>query len=190
VRARDRDFTTFDSPPGSGGISAAIYVFGGPPPDINPAGAIAGTYFVSVPSFTEHGFLRAKSGAFTTIDVPGASFTEGLAINPSGAIVGDFCGQTACFVGFIRSPNGSFTTIDTPGVACGGGSIPSAINPAGAVVGTTSDASCSVELGYLRTPDGKITTFTAPGFFEPLAINAAGLVPLHSDHDSLSEGSG
>ena len=179
VRARDGAFATFDSPAGSGGISPAIYIPGGPPPDINPAGEIAGTYFVSVPSFTEHGFLRARSGAFTSVDVPDASFTEVLAINPSGATIGDFCGQTACFVGFIRSPHGSFTTIITPGsVACGGGNIPIGINPAGAVTGLTTDPTCSLSLGYLRTPDGTITTFGAPGAgtFEPMAINPVGLI--------------
>ena len=179
VRARDGAFATFDSPAGSGGISPAIYIPGGPPPDINPAGEIAGTYFVSVPSFTEHGFLRARSGAFTSVDVPDASFTEVLAINPSGATIGDFCGQTACFVGFIRSPHGSFTTIITPGsVACGGGNIPIGINPAGAVTGLTTDPTCSLSLGYLRTPDGTITTFGVPGAgtFEPMAINPVGLI--------------
>ena len=155
-----------------------LYIPGGPPPDINPAGEVAGTYFVSVPSFTEHGFLRAKNGAFTTLDVPGASFTEILAINPSGATIGDFCGETACF-GFIRSPHGSFTTINTPGsVACGSGSIAIGVNPAGAVTGLTTDPTCSLSLGYLRTPDGTITTFGVPGAgsFEPMAINPAALI--------------
>ena len=179
IRARDGAFATFDSPAGSGGISPAIYIPGGPPPDINPSGEVAGTYFASVPSFTEHGFLRAKNGAFTTIDVPGASFTEILAINPSGATIGDFCGQTACYVGFIRSPHGSFTTINTPGsVACGSGAIAIGINPAGAVTGLTTDPTCSLSLGYLRTPDGTITTFGVPGAgsFEPMAINPAALI--------------
>jgi len=176
VRARDGAFTTFDSPAGSGGISAALYIPGGPPPDINPAGEIAGTYF---DASGEHGFLRAKSGAFTAIDVPGASFTEVLAISPSGAIIGDFCGQTACYVGFIRSPHGSFTTINTPGsVACGGGDIAIGVNPAGAVTGFATDPTCSLSLGYLRTPDGTITTFGVPGAasFEPMAINPAALI--------------
>jgi hypothetical protein len=181
VRASNGTFTTFDSPAGSHGIEGPIFNLGGPPPDINPAGAVAGTYFDS--NFNERGFLRAKSGAFTTIDVPGASFTEGLAINPSGAITGDFCNQTTCFAGFIRSPNGSFATIDTPGsVACGGGSIAVAINPVGAVTGETQDPTCSIPLGYLRTPDGTVTTFGVPSVqtlaqtFETMAINPAGLI--------------
>ena len=134
---------------------------------------------LSDPSGGEHGFLRAKSGAFTTIDVPDASFTEVLAINPFGAVVGDFCGPATCYVGFIRSPHGNFTTINTPGsVACGEGAIALGINPAGAVTGLTTDITCSLSLGYLRTPDGTITTFGVTGAFsfEPMAINPAALI--------------
>jgi hypothetical protein len=177
VRAKQGSFTTFDAP-GSGSVLGPIY--SSLPPSINPAGAIAGTYRDA--SGNEHGFLRANSGALTTIDVPGAS-TEVLAINPSGVIVGDFCDQTTCFTGFIRFRNGSITTIDTPGsLACGGASIPTGgINPAGAVAGATSDPTCSVGLGFLRTPDGTITTFSpAAGqnvfFVQPTAINPAGSI--------------
>jgi uncharacterized membrane protein len=178
VRASNGAFTTFDAPAGSGGVSPGIYGVG-PPPSINPAGAVAGTYFVLVPSYTEHAFLRTKSGAFTTIDVPGASFTEGLAINPSGAIIGDFCNQTTCYTGFIRLPTGSFATIDIPGGACGGQSIPSDINPSGAVTGSFIDPSCSdASHGYVRASDGNVTTFDAPGFSstQATAINPSGSI--------------
>jgi hypothetical protein len=37
-----------------------------------------------------HGFLLDKAGSFTTIDVPGASAAEALAINPQGDIVGQY----------------------------------------------------------------------------------------------------
>jgi uncharacterized membrane protein len=175
VRTRDGNFTTFDSPPGSGGLNPGIY---GPLPGINPSGAIAGTYFDA--SGNEHGFLRDKGGAFTTIDVPGAFFTEVFAINPSGAIVGDFCNSTTCYTA-SRYSNGSFTRINTPGaLACGGGSTPTGgINPAGAVTGTTLDPTCSFGQAFLRTPDGTVTTFSGPGatrFSEPMAINPAGAI--------------
>jgi uncharacterized membrane protein len=179
VRAKQGTFTTFDAP-GGGSLLPALYISNGPPPSINPAGAIAGTYIDT--SGNEHGFLRDKGGALTTVDIPGASiFTQVLTINPSGVIVGDFCNLTTCYTGFIRYPNGSFTTIDTPGsLACGGGSVPlGGINPAGAVAGGTSDPTCSVSLGFLRTPDGAITTFNVPGArfnVAPLAINPAGAI--------------
>jgi hypothetical protein len=174
VRARDGTFTTFDAP-GVSSIEAPIYNPGGPPPGINPAGAIAGTY---VDASGEHGFLRAKNGAVTTIDVPGAFFTEGLAINPSGTVVGDFCNQTTCFTGFIRASDGSFTTIDIPG-ACSGQTIPLDINPAGVVIGTVPDASCRVLHAYVRFPGGAITVFDgAPDatYTEPFGISPGGAI--------------
>jgi hypothetical protein len=155
-----------------------IYTLG-PPPSINPAGAIAGSYFDS--SGNEHGFLRSKNGAWTTIDVPGAFFTEVLAINPSGTIVGDFCNQTTCYTGFIRAADGSFTTIDIQG-ACYGSTLPTGgINPAGVVAGGFGDpTNCDISHGYLRFPAGAVTVFDAPNQqlsrTEPLAINAPGTI--------------
>ena len=137
----------------------------------------------------EHGFLRDKHGAFTTIDAPGATgSTEVLDINPSGVIIGD---NRSNFTGFIRYPNGSFTTIDTGSLACGGGSLPYGINPAGAVTGATSDPTCSFELGYLRTPDGTVTTFNTPGvgYITPQAINLAGAITgNYSDANGFQHG--
>jgi hypothetical protein len=176
VRTRDGTFTTFDSPPGTGGINAGG--FSAYPPVINPAGAVAGSYYAYVPGFTQHGFLRDKNGAFTTIDAPGyTGATEVLDINPSGVIVGN---NRIDYTGFIRYPNGSFTTINTGALACYGGSIPDGgINPAGVVAGDTTDPTCSVPLGYLRAPDGNITTYSVPGanfFTQSQAINPAGEV--------------
>jgi hypothetical protein len=175
VRASNGTITTFDAPGSASSLFSSIYTLG-PPPSINPGGAIAGTCFDA--SGNEHGFLRAKNGAWTTIDVPGAGFTTGLAINPSGAIVGDFCGQIACYTGYIRFPDGSFATIPNPS-GCGSSAI--AINPAGTVAGAVSDTTCSVVRGYVRFPTGAITIFDAPQPFTypytvPLAINSAGTI--------------
>jgi len=155
-------FTSFDAP--SGVILNSIYLLDGPPPSINPSGAIAGTYSVSVPSFTEHGFLRERNGTLTTIDVPGSTFTEVLAINPAGTLIGDF----GNFQGFLRTPDGTFITTDFPG-------FPVCINPAGTTAGTYTDAS-NVTHGFVRSPNGTITTFEAPGsaFMVVFAINPAG----------------
>ena len=108
VRARDGTFTTFDAPGASSEILPGVFAFA-PPPSINPVGAVAGTYIDG--SGNEHGFLRAKSGAFTTIDAPGSTGnTEIFVINPSGMMIGDLF----CCAGFIRFPKGSFTTIEIP----------------------------------------------------------------------------
>jgi predicted membrane protein len=156
-------FTSFDAP--SGVILNSIYLFDGPPPSINPSRAIAGTYSVFVPSFTEHGFLRERNGTLTTIDFPGSTFTEVLAINPAGTLIGDFGNN---FQGFLRTPDGTFITTDFPG-------FPVCINPAGTTAGTYTDAS-NVTHGFVRSPNGTITTFEAPGsaFMVVFAINPAG----------------
>jgi hypothetical protein len=177
VRARDGTFTTFDAPGVSSSIDAPLYGSSGPSPDINPPGAIAGTYFDA--SFNEHGFLRAKNGALTTIDFPGDFFTEVIAINPSGVIAGDFCNATTCYTGFKRFPTGNFTAIDIPGGACGGQSIPFDINPSGVVIGSFTDPTCNnVVHGYVWSPDGKVTAFDVPGSRNtgPIAINPAGSI--------------
>jgi uncharacterized membrane protein len=166
-RARDGSITSFDAPPG-GFILGSFYIPGGPPPSVNPAGAITGTYFDA--SFVEHGFLRTRDGTFTTIDLPGAFFTEALAINPAGVIVGDFCNAVTCFQGFLRTPDGTFTVINANAGIAGG------INPAGAIIGGAADGSGA----FLRSPDGTFTTFNPPGatagFTEALAINAPGAI--------------
>ena len=128
LRALDGSITSFDAPPG-GFIVGSFYILGGPPPSVNPAGDIAGTYFDA--SFVEHGFLRTRDGTFTTIDFPGAFFTEVLAINPAGVIVGDFCNAVTCFQGFVRTPDGTFTVINA------NAGIPTGINPAGAITGAS-----------------------------------------------------
>jgi hypothetical protein len=76
LRASDGTFVTFAAPAGQ--ILAGIFNFGGPPPDLTPAGAIAGTYSVLGPPFAEHGFVRHRNGTIKTIDVPGATLTEVL----------------------------------------------------------------------------------------------------------------
>jgi hypothetical protein len=174
VRSHDGAFTIFDSPGSSGGLFNSIWNFNGsPPPSINPAGAVAGTYFDA--SGGEHGFLRDKNGVLTTIDAPGSTGnTEILAINPSGVMVGDL----NCCAGFIRYPNGSFATIESPNI-CPGSAIPwGGINPVGVVAGSANDCVVGVFAGFVRTPDGKITTFGVPGGTSPTpqAINPAGVI--------------
>jgi hypothetical protein len=158
VRMPDGTFTTF-VPPG-GFILPGIFNFGGPPPGITPAGVIAGTYSVLGPTANQHGFLRTPDGTFTTFDPPGSVFTQVLAINPAGAITGDYCDAVACH-GFVRAPNESIATFDNPA-----GGI--AINPAGAVVGGNA----------VRAPDGTVIEFNPPGAQSTtsLAINPDGVI--------------
>ena len=55
----------------------------------------------------QHGFLRAATGAFTTIDVPGAYSTGVYGINDAGQIVGDFLGADEKQHGFLRTGTGA-----------------------------------------------------------------------------------
>jgi len=157
-------FTTFDVP-------------GAPvtdPAGINPAGAIAGSYDDA--NFVVHGFLRASNGAFTTFDAPGSTALGGtfpLAIDPSGVIMGQSCGDTTCH-GFLRTPDGAITTFDPEGSVY---TNPAAINPQGAITGSYADANF-VTHGFLRARDGAFTMFDVPGSLStgPTSINPAGAI--------------
>src|SRR5262249_22268165 len=85
-----------------------------------------------------------KDGAtFTTIDVPGASFTEAHGINDAGQIVGSF---TDGDHGFLKDA-ATFTTIDAPGAILTGAL---GINDAGQIVGLFDDA--TGRHGFVATP--------------------------------------
>ncbi|MBI3664647.1 MAG: hypothetical protein HY236_00210, partial [Acidobacteria bacterium] len=76
-------------------------------------------------------------------------------------------------LGFAWSAHGAtFTTFDVPGAWW---TMPSSINPAGAITGSyLSD----VWHGFLRAPDGALTTFDVPGSTSTSAgsINPAGAI--------------
>jgi uncharacterized membrane protein len=169
VRMPSGIFTTF-SPP-SGGVFAGIYNPGGPPPGINPAGVIVGTYGAYTPSLTEHGFLLTPGGTLTTFDPPSSIFTEVTAINQAGVIIGDYYNGTASH-GFLRAPDGTVTTFDAPPGSTQG-TIPMAINQGGVITGATASARA-----FLRYSDGTTITFGPSDayFVQPVSINPAGAV--------------
>jgi hypothetical protein len=171
VRTPGGTFTTFNPPPGST-IFASIYNPGGPPPGINPAGVIAGTYSVFTPSFTEHGFLRTPDGTFTTFDPPGSIFTEVTAINQAGVIIGDYNNGVTGHA-FFRSPDGTVTTFDAPPGSTQG-TLPFAINQGGVITGLNGETGKA----FLRYSDGTSITFgPSDAFFvQPVSINPAGAV--------------
>jgi hypothetical protein len=72
---------------------------------------IVGSYFDT--GGNAHGFVESV-GQFTTIDVPGATSTSAVGINPNGEIVGQFIDGGGNEHGFLLSL-GRFTTIDFPG---------------------------------------------------------------------------
>jgi probable HAF family extracellular repeat protein len=67
---------------------------------INNAGQIVGAY---IGSSTINGFLLDQ-GNYTTLDVPGASYTSAQGINASGQIVGYYWDAGGTSHGFLATP--------------------------------------------------------------------------------------
>src|SRR5262249_29515559 len=104
-------------------------------------------------------WLHAQSKfKFTSFDCPGAQYTEGVAINPAGAITG-FCSTQIPQHGFLRVPNGIITEFDPPGSLT---TYAAGINPSAAISGEYVDHNQKIH-GYLRAPDGIITVIVPPG---------------------------
>ena len=158
---------TFDAPGAGTGAGQGTFA-----DSINPKGEIAG--FSCDSASVRHGYVRSAKGDFTTFDAPGAGTSPfqgtaphvGRTINPAGAITGFYVDASDVVHGFLRAPDGTITTFDAPGAGTvtdsGQGTTPSSINPAGAIVGSSLDAS-NVYHGSLRDRDGNFTTFDAPG---------------------------
>jgi hypothetical protein len=97
-----------------------------------------------------HGFLRTRTGTFTTFDVPGALTISPVSINPEGAITGSYSeANRVPHSFFVRSRDGTLTTFDPPG-SIFSGSV--SINSEGAITGSYYDAS-GVSHGSLRRAD-------------------------------------
>ena len=80
---------------------------------INDAGQMVGAFTDAGDKI--HGFLRTSTGAFVTIDVPGAASTYAAGINDAGRIVGGFDDAGGKTHGFLRTTTGALTTFDAPG---------------------------------------------------------------------------
>ena len=93
---------------------------------INDAGQIAGVYGTASGNL---GFVDT-GGVFTTISVPGASYTYAYGINDVGQIVGESCNASLECQSFLDT-GGVFTTISVPGA----NTSARGINDAGEIVG-------------------------------------------------------
>jgi hypothetical protein len=140
-----------------------------------------------------------------TIDAPGAgtgpsqgtgcfAFTDcSVLINNAGAITGYYLDAKNVFHGFVRSRDGKFTTFEAPGADTNAGdfngTLPNAINDAGAITGVYYDAQ-NLGHGFLRSPAGKFTTFDVPGgtvgTVNPIALNVEGsIVGFYADQNGV-----
>jgi hypothetical protein len=80
---------------------------------INDSGEIAG-YYTGATGY--EGFIRDSMGNVTTLNVPGAAWTQAYGINNSGEVVGLYnSGATNAVNQSFLYDDGNYTTIDVPG---------------------------------------------------------------------------
>ena len=89
------------------------------------------------------------------------------AINPAGAIAGQYVDTSGVFHGFLRSPDGAITPFDIPGAGTGVGqgsfvTFGAGITPTGAIAGGIADANCTFH-SAVRAKDGSFTLYDVPG---------------------------
>ena len=122
-----------------------------------------------------HGFLYVN-GTFSTIDVPGSSFTEANGINNAGHIVGRFFDSKGNSHGFL-DVNGTFSTIDVPGASFTGAN---GINDAGQIIGGFLDSKGNPHQGFINV-NGTFGTIDVPGaqIIVVNGINDAGHIVGH-----------
>jgi len=140
------------------------------PIGINSLGTATGV------TFQPDGFVRTSDGTITIFDVPTGGHSPfsiygstGIAINTAGVIAGRYMDDNYISHGFVRSADGaSFTTFDPPNLATtqttngNSGTLPTAINTAGVIAGTYTDAN-GARHSFVRTADGTITPFDPAG---------------------------
>ncbi len=110
------------------------------PQGINAAGHVVGFYATA--GGRVHGFLM-KGGDFTTIDHPGAFFTDARGIGPNDEVVGTYAGQTepaVAYHGYELTAQGEFVSLHYPGHLY---EILQRVLPEGAVVGCRHDQNTS-----------------------------------------------
>ena len=117
-----------------------------------------------------HGFLRAPDGAFTTIDIPGATATALTGINDHGQMVGLYVDANGAPHVFLHD-NGVVTVIDIPSAPS---IFPFGINNHGQVVGYYSD---DRRLHGFLLRNGVLTRLTAP----PGAFRGSAAVDIDDD---------
>lgn len=164
----------------------------GAPSSINDAEQIVGTYFDGSIPYTGayRGFLAAPvtqpiTYSFTTLDVPGSTFTHALGVNNAGQIVGEE-GNGGHVYGFLFS-GGSYTIVDPPGDVNGvtGGGI----NDLGQIVGAYANGITNV--GFLYSGGVYTSLFYPTAVFSTFAadINDVGqVVGVYGDSNALAHG--
>ena len=154
-------------------------VYGTYPAAINAAGQIAGTY-------DNYAFVYS-AGVYTTIDVPGASYTQPQAISDSGLVFGYYYATTisAGSIGIFQyNLNTGVLTASTitpqiPGITIQY-AYATTIGPTGTVLGYAygTQANGTYQYLYFLYSNGKTTVLSTSAltYFYPSGINAEGVV--------------
>ncbi len=132
--------------------------------DLRPSGQVVGWYGDFY--FNFHGFTE-QNGTFTTVDYPGARFTQLVAAN-----AGDILGVADNQKGFLLGTNGKFTDVAYPSGRAPYTTIPASLNGDGVVVGYYVNTTVTSANGLFHPNQGFIynkgafKTFTVPGSFD------------------------
>jgi probable HAF family extracellular repeat protein len=120
----------------------------------------------------------SAQGTYTQIDVPGAFWTQGSALNDSGDIVGTYYDTRLNAFGFLLS-KGVFTTIVYPSSAP---TFLAGLNNFGKIVGYTTNP----PVGFLYDSQSQTFTVISDPNAEttlPLSINDAGTIVGQAEHN-------
>jgi Ca2+-binding RTX toxin-like protein len=191
-RAIDGTITPIDVPPAVLGDTVSTN-----PTSINASGEIVG-FYQEGSGGQYHGFLdtafTTSGGTITTIDVPGAIYTQALSINASGEIVGFYEDSVTFrlhgFLDITTIQNGvvsnNFQTIDVPGSTL---TEALSINDKGQIVGLYQDSSGTH--GFATNIDQALTT-TSEAFNYTAGTGVAAAVnlgnPISNDTDPNTGG--
>jgi hypothetical protein len=102
-----------------------------------------------------------------SFDAPGSTYTQGVAINERGEVVGVYADSAGIYHGFLRRPTGQIVSFDAPGAApnplTGIETVPTGINDQGDIVGYFSDsATPPATHGFVRSARGDFTVLDDP----------------------------
>jgi uncharacterized membrane protein len=139
---------------------------------INNRGDIVGWYQIGT---DRHGFLL-QAGVLTTIDYPGASWSQANGVTDNGIVIGEFTDSEGKYHGYILE-GGSFRQVDYPGSV---DSIPFYMNARGDIAGEWETDPRVLGHGFVLSKDGEWTSFDAPGAAENATL-AIGI----NDHQQI-----
>jgi len=136
------------------------------------------------------GNAYAVGYSYTSLDYPGASYTQAFGINDGGTIVGVYKDASGLNHGFSLS-GGTYTPINYPGALDSpiGGTLLGGVNDAGTIVGTYFDAS-ALPHGFSLS-GGTYTPINYPGFVTltwASGISNAGAIVGYYDDTSGQHG--